>query len=52
MFAAVRVRGAVAGQVRAAQDPDRLRAELHIQDVLLPVHQLLPPPHLHCHDQG
>ena len=34
------------------QDPDWLRAELHLQDVLLPVHQLLHATHLHRSHQG
>jgi hypothetical protein len=37
----VRVRGAVAGTVREAPHPVGAGEQLHLQDVLLPVHQLL-----------
>ena len=48
----VRVRGHMAGWVGAAQDSVRLWAQLHLQDVLLPVHQLLLSPCIHCFYKG
>jgi hypothetical protein len=48
----VRVRGAVAGAVREAPDPVRAGEQLHLQDVLLPVHQLLLLTRLHRLLQG
>ncbi len=48
----VRVRGAVAGAVREAPHPVRAGEQLHLQDVLLPVHQLLLIPRLHRILQG
>ena len=48
----VRVRGAVAGAVREAPDPVRAGEQLHLQDVLLPVHQLLLISRLHRLLQG
>ena len=48
----VRVRGNVACAVRAAADPVGAGEQLHLQDVLLPVHQLLLIPRLHRLLQG